>query len=61
MRENYKKASKFLKLENSKETLNKAQEACTNKKDDQGERAEKKKGSEKRRAEEKRGKCPKKS
>ena len=33
----YKKASKFLKLENSKEALHKAQGVSTSKKNDQGE------------------------
>ena len=36
----YKKASKFLKLENSKEALYEAQEATTSKKNDEGENAE---------------------
>ena len=35
----YKKASKFLKLENSKEALYKTQEAITSKRNDQGEKA----------------------
>ena len=56
----YKKASKFLKLENSKEAIQKAQEESTSKKGDQGEKAEKKRESENRRAEEKRGNSPKK-
>ena len=38
----YKKESKFLKLENSKETLHKAYEATTSKKNDQGEKVEQK-------------------
>ena len=49
----YKKASMFLKLENSKEALHRAQEATTSKKNDQGEKLEQKKGSEKCKAEEK--------
>ena len=53
MSEFYKMASKFLKLENSKEALHKAQEASISKSNDQGERAEHKKGSEKWRAKEK--------
>ena len=56
MSEFYKKARKFLKLENLKKTLHKAQEASTSKKNDQEEKAENKKGSEERRAGEKRGK-----
>ena len=36
----YKKASKFLKLENSKEALHKAQKASLSKKKDQGEKVE---------------------
>ena len=56
----YKKASKFLKLENSKETLHKAQEVTTSKKNDQGENVQQKKGNEKRKTEEKWGKSPKK-
>ena len=50
-----KKANKFLKLENSKEALQKAWEASTSKKGDQGEKGEKKKENEKKKAEEKRG------
>ena len=53
MSEFYKKASKLLKLENSKEVLHEAQEASTSKKNDQRKRAENKKGSEKRRNREK--------
>ena len=53
MRKFYKKASKFLKLENSKEALHKAQEASTSKKTAQGEKVEKKKGSKNRRVDEK--------
>ena len=41
-----------MKLENSREALHKAKEAITSKKNDQGEKVEKKKGSEKRRADE---------
>ena len=61
MSESYKKLSKFLKLENSKEVLHNAQEASTSKRSDQEEKAEKKKGSENKKAEEKRGNNPKKS
>ena len=39
--ESYKKLSKFLKLENSKEILHNAQEASTSKRSDQEEKAEK--------------------
>ena len=59
MSEFYKKASKFKKLENSREALHKAHEASTNKKNDQGEKIKNMKGSEKRRADEKRGNSPK--
>ena len=55
MNEFYKKASKFLKLENSKEALHKTREASTSKKGDQGEKGEKKKENEKKKAEENRG------
>ena len=44
----YKKASKFLKLENSKEALNKVQRASSSKKSDQGDKAEKRRAKEKR-------------
>ena len=44
MSEFYKKASKFLKLENSKEALHKAQEVATSKKNDQAEKVELEKG-----------------
>ena len=54
MNEFYKKASKFLKLENSKETLRKVQGVSSSKKSDQMDKAEK------RKAEEKRGNNPKK-
>ena len=49
-----------MKLENPNETLHKAQEASTSKKNNQGEKVEKKKGSKKRRTDEKRGNNPKK-
>ena len=50
-----------MKLENSRESLQKEQKASTSKKNDQGEKFEKKKRSEMRRVDEKRGKSPKKS
>ena len=48
-----KKARKFLKLENSREALHRAKKATTSKKNDQGQKIEKKKGSEKRIADDK--------
>ena len=56
----YKKVSKFLKLENSKEMLHKAQEATTCKKKDQGDKVEQKNGNDNGKAEEKQRKSPKK-
>ena len=56
----YRKANKFLKLENSKEALHKAQGTSTSKKNDLGEMPENYKCKEKRKGEEKRAKTPKK-
>ena len=56
----YKKANKFLKQENSKEALYKAKEATTSKKNDQGEKIERKKGNEKKGADDRRDNSPKK-
>ena len=60
MSEFYKKASKFLQLENSREALYKAQKASTSKKNDQGEKVQKKKRSNKKGVDEKRGNSSKK-
>ena len=60
MGEFYRKANKFLKLENSKEALYKAQGASTSKMNDEGKASESNKGKEKRKAEEKRTKSLKK-
>ena len=49
----YRKANKFLKLENSKEALNKAQRTPTSKKNDPEEAVERNKGKEKRTGEDK--------
>ena len=53
-------ANKVLKLENSKETLHKAQRMLTNKKKDLGEVLDGNKGKEKRKGKEKPAKTPKK-
>ena len=55
-----KKASKFLKLENSKEALHKAERTSTNKKNDLGEALHGNKSKEKRKGEDKWTKSPKK-
>ena len=55
----YRKANKFLKLEDSKEALRKAEGVATGKKNDQGE-ATNCKTKDKQRGEEKRVKSPKK-
>ena len=61
MSEFYRKANKFLKLENSKEALQKAQGTSTSKKNNPGEAPESNKGKEKKRkGEEKRAKSQKK-
>ena len=54
----YRKENKFLKLENSKEALYKAQGMSTGKKNDLGEATENTKGKEKRKGNEKRAKSP---
>ena len=56
----YRKANKFLKLENSKEALHKAHGTSTSKKNDPGEATESNKGKEKRKRDEKRVKSLKK-
>ena len=56
----YRKASKFLKLEDSKEALHKAEKASANKKNDLGETPDGSKNKDKRKGEDKRAKSPKK-
>ena len=56
----YRKTNKFLKLENSKEALHKAQGMSTNKKNDPGEALDGNKSKEKRNGQEKWVKSPKK-
>ena len=52
----YKKASKFLKLEDSKEALGKAEGAATNEKNDPGKAPNSSNSKDKRRGEDKRAK-----
>ena len=56
----YRKKNKFLKLENSKEALHKAEGMITRKQNDQGEVPDGNKSKEKRKEEEKRDKILKK-
>ena len=49
----YRKMNKFLKLENSKEALHKAQRMSTSKKNNPGEATENNKGKDKRKGDEK--------
>ena len=60
MNEFYRKANKFLKLENSKKALHKTKGMTTNKKNDPRKVLDGKKGKEKRKREEKQAKSLKK-